>query len=301
MPSEETNDFLQRAHENVHSVNPFMNRDEYPKRSILAYKVLTAVSWLVLVITSIYYTFSKPHEGHKPRRTIWGQNSAHHTPFAMNSLITSIYWLILYVLQLGYSYHLYASHYPYVHAACNVGSHFIANNLILFGFIHLWVRSHLWLSLLLLVINFFNLSFAYFRHSTTPRFIHIPAVSGPLAWNFVALYWCGAAAVGSHSLPARIVANIFIWGILAYGAFFLVTFKDYSIGFELSILAAAIGVSQFLTHVIAFQWIFAFIIMGLLFVLSLAVGVPGLIGRDPFKRGEIVSEDRERAPLLADD
>lgn len=40
--------------------------------------------------------------------------------------------------------------------------------------------------------------------------------------------------------------------------------------------------------------------MGVLFVVSLAVGVPGLIGQDPFKRGEIVSEDRERAPLLAD-
>lgn len=63
----------------------------------------------------------------------------------------------------------------------------------------------------------------------------------------------------------------------------------------------AIGVSQFFTKIIAFQWIFAFVIMGVLFVLSLAVGVPGLLGQDPFKRGEIVSEDRERAPLLADD
>jgi hypothetical protein len=49
------------------------------------------------------------------------------------------------------------------------------------------------------------------------------------------------------------------------------------------------------------QWIFAFTIGGLLFVLSLVVGVPGLLGRDPIARGEIVNEDRERAPLLADD
>jgi hypothetical protein len=40
--------------------------------------------------------------------------------------------------------------------------------------------------------------------------------------------------------------------------------------------------------------------MALLFLVSLAVAVPGLVGQDPFKRGEIVSEDRERAPLLAD-
>lgn len=66
-------------------------------------------------------------------------------------------------------------------------------------------------------------------------------------------------------------------------------------------LMIAIGVSQFLEHIIAFQWIFAFIIMAILFILSLAVGVPGLLGREPFRRGEIVSEDRERAPLLADE
>ena len=65
----------------------------------------------------------------------------------------------------------------------------------------------------------------------------------------------------------------------------------------------ATGVGQFLTrpHLLQLQWIFAFSIGGLLFILSLAVGMPGLLGRDPFPRGQIVSEDRERAPLLADD
>lgn len=40
--------------------------------------------------------------------------------------------------------------------------------------------------------------------------------------------------------------------------------------------------------------------MALLFIVSLAVGVPGIFGKEPFKRGEIVGEDRERAPLLAE-
>jgi hypothetical protein len=101
------------------------------------------------------------------------------------------------------------------------------------------VRSHFWLAELLLVINFANLSLAYFRHSTTPRLIHIGTVSGPLAWNFVALYWVGAVAVHKHPehLIPRVVANVFIWGILGYGVFFLAAFKDYTIGFELSVLA----------------------------------------------------------------
>jgi hypothetical protein len=72
---------------------------------------------------------------------------------------------------------------------------------------------------------------------------------------------------------------------------------------SLLISLLATGVGQFLTrpHLFQLQWIFAFTIGGLLFLLSLAVGMPGLLGRDPFPRGQIVSEDRERAPLLADD
>lgn len=61
------------------------------------------------------------------------------------------------------------------------------------------------------------------------------------------------------------------------------------------------ALAQLATKVIAFQWIFAFVIMGLLFVLSALVAVPGAFGQK--KRpgeGVIVSEDRERAPLLDD-
>jgi len=71
-------------------------------------------------------------------------------------------------------------------------------------------------------------------------------------------------------------------------------------GFALSVLSFALGVAQFLTVIIAVQWIEAFTIGGLLFLVSLAVAVPGILGKEPFKRGEVVSEDRERAPLLAD-
>lgn len=157
-------------------------------------------------------------------------------------------------------------------------------------------------------------------------------MSGPLAWNFTALYWVGAVAVGAHNLPARIVANVFIWGFLVYGLFFLVAFKDYTMGFAMAVLSfckccavwdslldplytprffhvglmltvrIATGVSQFLTKIFALQWIFAFAIGALLFVVSVLVAFPALVGRDElFARGEVVEEDRERAPLLADE
>lgn len=76
----------------VEPVNPFKERDDRGPRSILAYRVFTALTWLLVVITSIYYTFSKPHEGQGPWHTIWGQNKAHHTAFTLNSIIVSIYW-----------------------------------------------------------------------------------------------------------------------------------------------------------------------------------------------------------------
>ncbi|KAJ4360092.1 uncharacterized protein N0V89_000651 [Didymosphaeria variabile] len=278
-------------------LNPFSRRDEFSSRELILHRITTLVTYIIFVITAIYYTFSAPHEGHHPWHTIWGNNAA--TPFAQNKVMTSIYWIVLLLLQLVYAWSLYSKDLVYVNAAANIGSHYIASNLLLFGFLHLWVRSHFWLAELLIIINFFNLSFAYFRHSTTPRPIHIGTVAGPLAWNFVALYWVGARAVPhTDALPARIVGNIFIWGILAYGSFFLVAFKDYTMGFALSYLAFSTGVGQFMTKIPIFQlqWIFAFTIGALLFILSLGVSS----GRTPFDGGEVVSEDRERAPLLRD-
>ena len=97
----------------------------------------------------------------------------------------------------------------------------------------LFVRSYFWWAEVLLVINFFNLSAAYFRHNTYARFIHAPAVAGPLAWTFVAIYSNGAIAVNAHSLPARIFANIAIWGILVYGLFFLAVYRVNDVNFTL--------------------------------------------------------------------
>jgi hypothetical protein len=57
---------------------------------VLFYKVAAPVSWLLLVVTGVVYEFHAPNEGHKPRKSIWGNNRP--TPFAQNSVMTSIYW-----------------------------------------------------------------------------------------------------------------------------------------------------------------------------------------------------------------
>jgi hypothetical protein len=101
----------------------------------------------------------------------------------------------------------------------------------------LWVRGWFWIGEVLLILNLFNLTSLYFRHSKTPLFVHLPVVSAPYAWNYVAILWDGAAAVNARTLPARILANIVIWGILVLGAFFVFTFKDYTMGFSFAVLS----------------------------------------------------------------
>jgi len=287
----------------AYAYNPFARRSEFDRRSLLAYKILTIISWLLVVVTAVYYTFNSPtdcHHNHRCR-TIWEQNRHLSTPFSLNVIVTSVYWIILLILQGGYIWHLYSANEHFVTSAANVGSHFIFNNLLVFGFIMLWVRGYFWAGELLLIVNFFNLTSLYFRHSATPRFVHIPVVSAPYAWTFVALFWDGAAMVHAHTLAARILANIAIWGILGFGGFFILAFKDYTMGFELAILSLSLALAQMATHVIAFQWIFAFVIMGCLVVLSVLVSVPGLFGERGIRReGDVVDSDRERAPLLDD-
>ncbi|KAG9244678.1 hypothetical protein BJ878DRAFT_534397 [Calycina marina] len=283
--------------------NPFARRESHSNQSIWVYKTLTVLSWLLVFITSIYYTFHTPDwHGHRhERHSVWDVNRARVTPFSLNSLICSLYWLFLYITQVGYVWTLFSSNADNVAAAAGVGSHFIFNNLLQFAFIMLFVRGHFVWAEIVTIINFFNLSSLYFRHNTVSRIIHIPVTSGPLAWTFVALYWNGAIMVGSDALAARIIANIAIWGILVYGAFFLIAFKDYTMGFALSVLSAALGVGQFFTKAFALQWIFAFTIMAILFILTLLVAIPGVFGKElSFRGSHPVGEDQERAPLLND-
>jgi hypothetical protein len=193
---------------------------------VLTYKILTLLTWILSIVVTVYYSVHEPHDGFTIRKRIWDQNYLYPTAFTQNSIITSIFWIVLFILQAGYIGHLFSSNSDVVHAAASVGSHFILNNLFHFGFVMLFVRSHFHWAELLLVLNFFNLTFLYFRHNTYPRFIHTPVVSAPLAWTFVAIYWNGAIMVPHpHSLVARIFGNIFIWAILAYGGFFIVVYK----------------------------------------------------------------------------
>jgi len=112
------------------------------------------------------------------------------------------------------------------HVAASVGSHFIVNNLLHFAFVLLFVHNQFVAAEVVLVVNFFNLTAQYSRHGSYARYIHMPVVSAPLAWTFVALFWNGAIMVHHPDhLVARILGNVFIWAILIYGLFYIVIYK----------------------------------------------------------------------------
>jgi hypothetical protein len=72
--------------------NPFAKRESHSAASVLTYKILTILTWILAIVVSIYYTFNAPQDGEWHGHTIWDQNNRYHTAFHMNSIIGSIYW-----------------------------------------------------------------------------------------------------------------------------------------------------------------------------------------------------------------
>lgn len=75
--------------------NPFARRESHTNQSITTYKILTLLSWLLAVITSVYYTVDDPRDGFSIRQRIWDLNDLYRTAFTLNPIISSIYWCVL--------------------------------------------------------------------------------------------------------------------------------------------------------------------------------------------------------------
>jgi hypothetical protein len=279
--------------------NPFVRRESHDRATIRVYQVFSLLSWLLVVVTGVYYSFQKPHDvpdGH----TIWGQAKRYRTPFSQNIFITGIYWVLLLLSQVSYVWHFFSSNNALVTAAANVASHFILNNLFIFAFIMLWVRNYFWPGELIIIAHLLSQSTAYWSNRDAPTFVHLPAVAGPYAWSITALFWNGAVAVGAENTPSRIVANVFIWVIFVIGHLHIFVTKDYLIGYALSFLTLSLAVEQITIKVISLQWIFAFVIFGVFLAGSLYVSTVVYSDRDIFFKRVVHPEstDREREPLL---
>ena len=109
------------------SDNPFAKRSQFSKTNLAAYKFFTIASWLLVVVVGVYYTVQRPQDcKHSDRcHTIWGQNSHRATPFSLNAAVTSVYWIVVLVLQAHYVRYLWSTDEAFLNGAANVGSHFI--------------------------------------------------------------------------------------------------------------------------------------------------------------------------------
>lgn len=76
----------------VRLVNPFAKRDSHSRNSVITYKILTIVTWLLSVIVSVYYTFNYDYDKKHPHHRLWDVNYRFPTGFTLNYLIASLYW-----------------------------------------------------------------------------------------------------------------------------------------------------------------------------------------------------------------
>lgn len=72
-------------------MNPFAKRDEHSSSTVIAYKILTLLTWALSVIFSVYYTVASPADDIKHGRTIEGQNWLHLSGFTLNFVLVYIY------------------------------------------------------------------------------------------------------------------------------------------------------------------------------------------------------------------
>ncbi|KAL4949440.1 hypothetical protein BDW69DRAFT_75313 [Aspergillus filifer] len=282
--------------------NIFERRESHPSNVITTYRVLVPLSWALVLGFGIFYSIHSPSDVDTSHR-IWPQFERRSTPFTLNTVVVAIYWVILLLAQIVYVAQLFSNDETAVHNAANAASHFIVNNLFVFGWIHTWTRNHFWPAEVILIAHFINQHVLFWRIRTLPPVSHVAVVAGPYAWTLFALFLTGSLAVYSHTPAAEIAANVFLWIIFVIGTAHIFTAVDDLLGYSLTLLAFGLAISQterFHGHHL--QWIFAWVIFAVFLAESLYVTYTKYSGRNVLFRspGEPESTDAERAPLLDD-
>lgn len=227
------------------------------------------------------------------------------TPFLNFLIFLIVYWIVYYIMQIVYiqtNLNLNVDN-----TDTNIVN--ITKNLISFNLINLiwtwlfhgrfYVLSEIVLVIeLFIILNNYLINKVYsFKPLKNYLVINLTVGSLPLSWIFFQLFWNGSLMIRVNNLATRVLANIFIWDYLIIGISFLFLFGDYTLGLSLSYLILGIALNQLFVKLIALQWIFAFIISGLLFVLSLLT-----IFMNPRMKEQIIVQQEgisEQQPLTA--
>lgn len=258
------------------------------------------VSWILAAVVTLRYL-----AGRLPQN----KNDPYHVadnPFTANIIVIMVYWSLMFLLQIAFVIQLFIPLRETGNGSENrleiskkIGWHFTFFNLLVFLWTLLFVSGHYFWSDVFVVVNFLNILQLHRVHKTHKLeslpllvFIHWPITAFPLSWLFYAIFMNTSVLFHVHKFVGRIISNVLIWAFLVVPGFALVVLNDWSIALTSSILTFGIGLGQLFTKAFALQWIFAFIISGLLFAGAVAAFVTSV-----FKTDRTLDE---RAPLLED-
>lgn len=285
--------------------------------SLLTHKVVTTLALVLAIYGNFRYALGRAPVEKNPEDDPFFRVG--FTPFTGNILLILIYWGVLHLLQISFvAQYFFPEEQPGERAASStignvlqggqptrlqiadhVGWHFTVFNFLHFFWTLLFVNGHYIWSELFIILNFFNILTLYVAHKTYAIkplrnyvLIHFSTAALPFAWLLHALFWNGAVVVGRNGFVARIFANIFVWDYLLVPTVLLIIYRDWAVGFSSAAVSLALALGQLFTKVFALQWIFAFIIAGLLFLFSVAVVSADL------KNTKTSSTDAENAPLI---
>lgn len=262
---------------------------------IATHKVTTIVSLILSMYGNLRYLVGRsPFDHDSPFHV-------DHTPFTANIIVTFVYWILLYILQVSFIVQIFVPNMDSavrVDATRHVGWHFTVFNVFSFLWSILFAKKHFFWSEVVLILNFFNILTLYFGHKTYGIkpitnwvLIHLSTAALPLSWLMFAIFWNGAVLFHVHKFVGRIIANVLIWDFLLVPGMFLFAYNDWGVGLSSSMLVFGLAFGQLFTKLFALQWIFAFIIAGILLVLSLVAAITGSLSPER-------SITDESAPLI---
>jgi len=242
-------------------------------------KFLNISTWLISALTTVLYsTVLHP--------TIRHVSNSHLTPFTTNSIFTAAFWLFLYALQVGFlAMHWSRDSSLRATTVDTIYASFAVFNMLQFGWVLLWVNGEFTVAELFTIFNFLNILRLYLclgpklgrpirgRFSRL-LFLEAPTARLPLALLFIDIFHNGAVALHVHGRVGRLLANVLIWSILVVGGGVVAFFRDWVFGLALAYHMLSLAIEQLAIKIIGLQWIFAFVISGVLALLSAAVIIP---------------------------
>ncbi|KAG7192846.1 uncharacterized protein KQ657_001303 [Scheffersomyces spartinae] len=218
-------------------------------------------------------------------------HAGHFTPFSMNHVVYIVYWVLFFLNQVGFL--VFANE-----ANSYVLTHLISFGILNFIWSYFYSGHHYIVSEIILLISLVNSLVYYFSVNKYEDKVSLEGylVRFAISWLFYAVFWNGSSIWGHFNdrLWFRILCNITIWDFLIIPGLFILLLNDYLVGTDTCILVFGIALKQLTHKVFALQWIFAFVVLGLLALLTVA-SIAGLFRSSSTL---IVEVDEEQRPLV---